>query len=104
MNMHSSPILTRPFAEKCFLIFKLEYNLTAATSNKLHFVCTVCMFCITGIILYVTMRERENEREGEREQTRTKQERENERKRERERSDYDEEYSMPFFKTRQPFG
>ena len=40
-----------------------SYNPTAATSNTLQFVCTDWMFCITGIILYVTMREREIERE-----------------------------------------
>ena len=45
---------------------RCDCNPTATTSNTLHFVCTVCMFCITGMIPYVTIWERERERERER--------------------------------------
>ena len=43
-----------------------SFSNSNTTSITLHFVCDVCMFCITGIILYVTIRERERERERER--------------------------------------
>ena len=59
MNMYWSPILTLAALQRGVF----EYNPTAATANKLHY---VCMFYIIRIILYVTIRERERERERER--------------------------------------
>ena len=50
VNMHGSPIFNFDRLQRgVLLIFKLEYNPTAATSNTLHFVCTVACSALPGL-------------------------------------------------------